>query len=245
MSAWTRRDLLEKINSFEYWHYPFDLGEGIVVNPDHAREKLDLRNFIWPAVLDLCGGSLEGMRVLDVACNAGFWSLEAHRSGATRVLGIDARPMHIEQAQLVRDALGIDPGQLEYRQMDIYDLSRDRVGEFDLCLLLRIMQHLSHPLLALEKVREVCRAYLVVDIKLVRIDWPVLYLLNEDPAGLLQGVEGVALRPSRSAVESMLACSGFTDVKLIPPKPPLEDAYFRGKRALFTAQVSHDPEVHD
>jgi tRNA (mo5U34)-methyltransferase len=240
MDVWTPDDLRAKIRSFEYWHYPFDLGNGVTIRPDHAQEKLELRDFIWTAVLELCGGSLQGLRVLDIGCNAGFWSLEAYRSGGEYVLGIDPRPMHIEQAQLVRDAQGINPERLEYRQMSVYDLSRDSVGEFDLCLLLRVLQHLSHPLLALQRTRQVCRAYLVADIKLVRTDWPVFYLLDEDPNGFLQGDDGVALRPSRAAVELMLPYTGFTEVRVVPPTAPLEDAYFTGKRAVFTARVSHE-----
>ena len=140
--------MLKKINSFEYWHYRFDLGDDVVINPtdqSYAKKKLGLRNFVWPAVLDLCGGSVKGLRVLDIACNSGFWSLEAHRLGADYVLGFDARPAYIEQAELVRDALGIDPQRVEYKQMDIYDLSRGSVGgEYDLVLSLRILHHLSN-----------------------------------------------------------------------------------------------------
>jgi len=234
----TRGDLIDKIKSFEYWHYPFDLGNGVMINTECSKEKLDLRDFIWPATLDVCGGSLEGMRVLDVGCNAGFWSLQAHRSGAEYVLGIDARPVHIEQAQLVRDTLGISPKQLEFRQMSVYDLSPKLVGKYDLCLLLRVLQHLRNPLLALEKLREVCKAYLVIDVKMVRIDWPVLYFHDEDPDGLLEGIDGLAAKPSRSAVELMLNRSGFADVRMIRARRPLESAYFNGKRAVFTSRAS-------
>jgi tRNA (mo5U34)-methyltransferase len=231
-------DLIEKIKSFEYWHYPFDLGNGVMIKTVCSKEKLDLRDFIWPVALDLCGGSLERMRVLDVGCNAGFWSLQAHRSGAEYVLGIDARTVHIEQAQLVRDALGISPEQIEFRQMNVYDLSPESVGKYDLCLFLRVLQHLRNPLLALEKLRAICQAYVVIDVKMVRIDWPVLYLNDEDPDGSLEGIDGLAAKPSQLAVELMLNRSGFADVKMIPARQPLEDAYFYGKRAVFTARVS-------
>src|SRR5262245_51609176 len=138
-------ELIDKIKSFEYWHYPFDLGNGVMINTECSKEKLDLRDFIWPATLDVCGGSLERMRVLDVGFNAGFWSLQAHRSGAEYVLGIDARPVHIEQAQLVRDALGISPAQLGFRQMSVYDLSPKSVGKYDLILFFRVLHHLCNP----------------------------------------------------------------------------------------------------
>src|SRR5216117_3658204 len=95
---------------------PFFFKERVVIHPtnkENAREKIELRDFIWPVVMAVNGGSLKGLRVLDVGCNEGFWSLEAHKSGAAYVLGVDARAQHVEQAQLVRDALGIDPSHLE------------------------------------------------------------------------------------------------------------------------------------
>ena len=236
-STSARADLVEKINSFEYWHYPFDLGDGVIITPPLAEQKRQLRDFIWPVVLGACGGNLDGLRVIDVGCNAGFWSLEAHKSGASYVLGIEARPAQIAQAELVRDALGIDARRLEYQRMSIYDLSRARVGEYDVCLLFRILQHLRHPLLALERVREVCRARVIVDVAVIRQEKAMFYLHNENTGDPLHGIEGVALQPSRQAVEEMLACCGFTDVQGIPPKPPLEKSYFSGKRVLFTARV--------
>jgi ribosomal protein L11 methylase PrmA len=39
--------------------------------------------------------------VLDLGCNAGFWSLAAIDAGADLVVGIDGRQMHIDQANLV------------------------------------------------------------------------------------------------------------------------------------------------
>jgi len=243
-----KTELLEKINSFPYWHYPFSLRDGVVIHPtnkENAREKIELRDFIWPVVMAVNGGSLKGLRVLDVGCNEGFWSLEAHKSGAAYVLGVDARAQHVEQAQLVRDALGIDPSHLEYRQMDVNDLSREQLGEFDLCLFLRVLQHLPHPLLGLQKLREMCRGHLVMDVKLVRMEWPVLFLMEEWPEGLLEGTNRMALRPSRSAVELMLKSCGFTDVQVKPPRRPLDHSYFVGKRAVFTARACAEGERAD
>ena len=91
MTAGSREQLLERIKSFDYWHYPFDLGDGIVIESKYAKSALERRDFLWPTVLERFRGSLEGMHVLDIGCNAGFWSLEAHRLGAARVLGIDPR----------------------------------------------------------------------------------------------------------------------------------------------------------
>jgi tRNA (mo5U34)-methyltransferase len=238
MARLQRAELLERINSFPYWHYSFDLGDGVVINPKDATGLRGTRDFIWPAVLELCGREdLKGLRVLDVACNAGFWSLQAANSGAEYVLGVDARPIHIEQAELVRDALGIDPGRLAYRAMNIYDLSPETVGTFDVCLAFRIIHHLRHPLLALDRLREVCRGWLVVDVRVIRQEGCVLRLHGEDVEDFLHGVDGLAFQPSKAAVERMLVSSGFSDVRFVPPNSDDHGSYAEGRRALFTARV--------
>jgi SAM-dependent methyltransferase len=231
-------ELQERVKSFPYWHYSFDLGNGVIINPEDITGTRRVRDFIWPAVLELCGRKdLKGLRVLDIACNAGHWSVQALNSGADYVLGIDARPMHIEQSELVRDALGLDPARLQYRLMNIYDLSPDIVGTFDVCLAFRILHHLRHPLLAIERIRDVCRSYVVFDVRLLRAEGNLLQMKAEDWSNSLHGVDGVAFSPTKAAVELMLESSGFRDVRLIPPSPEDQGNYAKGKRALFTARV--------
>jgi 2-polyprenyl-3-methyl-5-hydroxy-6-metoxy-1,4-benzoquinol methylase len=53
--------------------------------------------YFFGPLIELCGGSLKGKRVLDLGCSAGFWSLDAVESGCDFVLGIDGRQMQIDQ----------------------------------------------------------------------------------------------------------------------------------------------------
>src|SRR5262249_32479028 len=231
-------ELRERIKSFPYWHYSFDLGDDVIINPEDITGNRRVRDFIWPAVLELCGrNDLKGLRVLDIACNAGHWSLQALNSGAEYVLGIDARPIHIEQSELVRDALDVDSARLQYRLMNIYDLSPDIVGTFDLCLAFRILHHLRHPLLAIERIRDVCRSYVVFDVRLLCAEGKLLKMKAEDWSNSLHGVDGAAFLPTKAAVELMLKSSGFRNVRLIPPLLEDQGSYAMGKRALFTARV--------
>lgn len=72
---------------------------------DHPRETWDIIKNCLPV-------DLSGKSVLDVGCNAGFYSVEAERRNAGRVLGVDATRREIMQADLVRRALGLD---IEFR----------------------------------------------------------------------------------------------------------------------------------
>src|SRR5213593_3169791 len=120
MTTFSREELIAKIGSYRYWHYPFDFGNGVTVTPTHGWPEAakEMRDFIWPIVTKRCGGDLHGLRVLDIGCNAGFWSLEAYKSGAGYVLGVDASSEALEQAVFVRDALQIDAQRVEYRPLD-------------------------------------------------------------------------------------------------------------------------------
>jgi tRNA (mo5U34)-methyltransferase len=121
--------------------------------------------------------------------------------------------------------------------MNIYDLSPDVVGTFDLCLALRILHHLRHPLLAIERIRDVCRSYVAFDIRLLRAEGNLLYMRTEDRSDSLHGVDGVSFDPTKEALELMLESSGFRDVRLIPPPSEDQGKYAMGQRALFTARV--------
>ena len=94
--------------------------------------------------------NLSGKTVLDIGCNAGFYSLEMKRRGASRVLGIDFDPRYLEQARLAAEISELD---VEFRQMTVWDVAK--LGErFDLVIFMGVFYHLRHPLLALDLIHE-------------------------------------------------------------------------------------------
>src|SRR5205814_1665359 len=96
------------------------------------------RNFEHAIPADLTGKS-----VLDIGCNAGFYSLEMKRRGARRVLGIDSDPEYLAQARFAAEVNGAD---IEFRQLDVYNVANLR-ERFDLVLFMGVLYHLRHPLL--------------------------------------------------------------------------------------------------
>jgi tRNA (mo5U34)-methyltransferase len=65
---------------------------------------------------------LTGKSVLDIGCNAGFYSLEMKRRGAARVLGIDHDERYLEQARFAASVLGYD--DIEFRRLEVWDVAR-------------------------------------------------------------------------------------------------------------------------
>lgn len=122
--------------------------DGIETAPEHFLG--DYPNFKWEGFRHVVPEDLGGCSVLDVGCNAGFYSLEMKRRNAGRVVGIDSDPHYLRQAKFAAEQSGLD---IEFHQMSVYDVAR--LGEtFDLVIFMGVLYHLRHPLLALDLLYE-------------------------------------------------------------------------------------------
>jgi tRNA (mo5U34)-methyltransferase len=140
--------LKERIAALAPWFHNINLG-GQWTAPDHFLGDYPgakFRRFAPHLPQDLAGKS-----VLDIGCNAGFYSIEMKRRGADRVLGIDSDERYLDQARLASETLGFD--DIEFARLDVYDVAA--LGEkFDLVIFMGVLYHLRHPLLALDLIRE-------------------------------------------------------------------------------------------
>jgi tRNA (mo5U34)-methyltransferase len=129
------------------WFHNLDLG-GIATAPHHFLGDYPRRH--WQTFENVLPWDLRGRTVLDVGCNAGYFSIELKRRGADRVVAIDSDTRYLAQARLASDVLGVP---IELRQMTVYEVAA--LGErFDIVLFLGVLYHLRHPLLALDLLHE-------------------------------------------------------------------------------------------
>ena len=141
-------DLRERVAALAPWFHNIDLG-GVHTAPDHFLG--DYPRFKFARFADALP-DVAGRSVLDIGCNAGFYSVEMQRRGAARVVGIDSDPRYLAQARLAAAALGVSD-RVEFRQLDVYQVAE--LGErFDLVIFMGVLYHLRHPLLALDLIRE-------------------------------------------------------------------------------------------
>ncbi|TIS05474.1 MAG: DUF1698 domain-containing protein, partial [Mesorhizobium sp.] len=104
----------------------------------------------WQKFADAIPADLSGKSVLDIGCNAGFYSIEMKKRGADRVLGIDFDVDYLTQARFAAEIAECD---IEFRQLSVYDVGA--LSEtFDIVLFMGVLYHLRHPLLALDLIRE-------------------------------------------------------------------------------------------
>lgn len=140
-------DIAERIRALGPWFHNMRLG-GVWTAPEHF-----LGNYPevkWRQYANALPADLSGKTVLDIGCNAGFFSMQMKRRGADRVLGIDFDEDYLSQARFAAEVEGLD---IEFRRMSVYDIGALR-EQFDLVLFIGVFYHLRHPLLALDLIHE-------------------------------------------------------------------------------------------
>ena len=106
--------------------------------------------------------NIAGWPVLDIGCNAGYYSFALAERGAD-VLGVDIDPRYLAQARWASSRLELDKPPV-FRQLSVYELYGDAaIGDtsFDLVWFMGVAYHLRHPLLALDIVRSLSPRYLM------------------------------------------------------------------------------------
>ncbi|MDT7541551.1 MAG: tRNA (mo5U34)-methyltransferase [Acidobacteriota bacterium] len=157
----TREELDAGVARLAPWFQLIDLGQGVLTKTQSvAGEEADHPRGEWELVRQYLPKDLSGKTLLDVGCNAGFFSFEAKRLGASRVMGIDAQRHHVRQATFVRRALSLDA---EFRRLSVYDLDPRSLGQFDVTLALGLVYHLKHLVLALENLFRMTKELLIVE----------------------------------------------------------------------------------
>ncbi len=146
--------LSERIAALKPWFHNLDLN-GVRTAPDHSLG--DFPNFKWQKLAAYLPADLRGASVLDIGCNAGFYSIAMKQRNAGRVLGIDLEDRCLDQARFASETLGLD---IEFRKMCLYDVDQ-LPFRFDYVLFMGVFYHLRYPLLALDKAVKKTRGHLI------------------------------------------------------------------------------------
>jgi tRNA (mo5U34)-methyltransferase len=191
------------------WFHSIEIAPGVFTpghkTPDLLRNEADA--IFGP--LNIKGGS-----ILDVGAWDGFFSVEAKRRGAVRVLSTDkfawfepriAARRHFEIARQLTDS------DVEDLVIDAPELTVDRVGQFDYVLFLGVFYHLINPVQVLQNLSAIVRQTLVVEthLDLRYLPWPAMRFypgaeVNNDPTNWWG--------PNRLCVEKLLLACGFSRV---------------------------------
>ena len=193
------------------WFHSFDLRDGNFIKglgnlsdlSDRAREIFDEQ--------------VLGKSVLDIGAWDGFFSFEAERYGAARILATDH---YCWSGAGWGTKAGFDlmhrhfDSKVESMDVDLPELSPATLGTFDIVLFLGVLYHLKDPFGGLEKAAAMCREQLIVETAadMLHIDEPVMryYLgteLNSDATNFWA--------PNRACLKNMLHELGFPTVEFL------------------------------
>ncbi len=199
----------ERIDAIK-WFHSIDPGDG---KPTPGFKAAGTLAREAKAVFDF---DVQGKSVLDIGAWDGFFSFEAHRRGASRVLATDHYCWSGEGwgtkdgFDLINEHLGYPVASLDIDPMNI---SPDGVGEFDVVLFLGVLYHLRHPLLGLERAAACARERLVVETLIHEHDTDepsmVFYpdaRTGNDPTNWWG--------PNEACVEEMLKSLGFSEIRV-------------------------------
>jgi 2-polyprenyl-3-methyl-5-hydroxy-6-metoxy-1,4-benzoquinol methylase len=210
------REIASKIASFPDWHYDFDLRGHHTCPASMDKANQRVAHFLEPVIKHF-GGSLEGKRVLDLGCNAGFFSLKAIEAGCDFVLGIDGRQMHVDQANLVFEVKQVDPRRYHFACANILDFDYAQGQPFDLVLCLGVLYHINKPISLFEAIAPVNTDMLVIDTKISTLRGSVIELRRDDLGNLKDAVDyELVMVPTAEAVIEMAELFGY-QAKMLSP----------------------------
>jgi tRNA (mo5U34)-methyltransferase len=199
----TRNDIQQLSRSG--WYHSLELPDGTVIEGVVSLERLKWRIAQFPIAQDLTG-----KRVLDIGAWDGWFSFEMERRGA-EVVAVDST----DQTRFPA-ASKLMGSKVEHVVEDICRLTPERVGYFDIVLFFGVLYHVKHPLLALERVCELCRedAYIESFVTDPSGDVAAVPAMEFYETTELRGQFDNWIGPNTSCLLALCRAAGFARVQL-------------------------------
>lgn len=201
--AWTKEEVKRLLETGGVDYQKIDLPYGLSTT---GKDRSSTCNKILPK-------DMTGKTVLDIGCMHGYFCFEALKRGARKAVGVDIDPEAIRKARLLSDCLGL-PAEFHLLNID-QEMPEDA---FDYVLCLNVLHHLKNPLSVLEKLIELTKERMILEVASIgwhdrrKLGLSVLQglVLNRSPVmvvGKYQPTKRGALQTfyiSRSAIENLL-----------------------------------------
>ena len=204
------------------WYHSIELPDGQVVQGMIGIDALKSRLDAFPIPRDLTG-----KRVLDVGAWTGWCSFEMERRGA-EVMAVDC--VEFEEFRESHRMIG---SRVDYRILDVEELTPERVGLFDYVLFFGVLYHLRNPLLGLEKICALTRDTALVET-FVTDDGSAPCVMEFYETNELGGQIDNWFGPSVVCAEALCRAAGFARVDREYVHPD--------RRAGFTCRRHWEPQ---
>lgn len=227
-----------KISAVPNWYHRIEIAPGIIT-PGINDTPTYFSLFRFPE-------NCQGMRVLDLGTRDGYFAFEFERRGA-EVLAIDYFPAEKTGFATAAELLG---SKVIHEQANIYDITPEKHGHFDVVLMLGLIYHLPDPMLALDICRKVCRGQFfletqVIDRAFLKSDGTFTDLASLNPElvanPIMQFYPGNTLNndftnywaPNEACMKRMLEENLFRVTRSVS----------NGPRAIFECQISQNASL--
>ncbi len=216
----------------EGWYHTIDLAPGVV-----TKGVYDLRRLVGSVGIP---DDLTGCTALDIGTANGFWAFEMERRGASRVVAVDVASHHdwdwlphlrpsdepdpiVDMRERFALAHAMRGSEVDYESVNVYDLSPETVGVFDVVYCGSLLLHLQAPLCALSSIRSVTREMAIIEFC---VDDTLESLVPELPCLRIgptvntgePGIEASYSWFNTAGIVQMLEFAGFTDCVPMPPQ---------------------------
>jgi tRNA (mo5U34)-methyltransferase len=197
------------------WHQRFELAPGIASPGEN--------DILW--LLERCSipARLDGLTAIDIGTTNGGAAFELERRGARRVVAVDIFDSDWFGFAALRDWFG---SRVEFVQGSVYELPDLLPETFDIVLMLGVLYHLRHPLLAIDALRQLTRQRLLLETAICDAldsdlrDQPLVRFFRHDE---LAGDASNWFAPTARTLVDWLESSGFrvARAQTWPPAAPL------------------------
>lgn len=233
------------------WFYEFKFSNGastVVIDQLTGLIHRTRAKLIFPLLDDMFQGRWHDIRCLDIACNQGWFATQVAIRGAREVIGIDIRDDHIKMATTIKNLSSLN--NITFRKQNLFDLSKEPDGIFDLTFFLGILYHLDNPLEALNIIRRLTKQICIIESQVARSCpeleclWgsgtarkgPGIAIVPSDQCHV-EGNLNVVLVPTLNALYGMLYAAGFDRLYLCVPPQTVYEQYTNYDRVIVFAQV--------
>ena len=193
-----------RVDAVPNWYHCIDVGDGIVTPGIGGGTPWMLDRIGLPA-------DLTGKTVLDVGAWDGFFSFAAEERGA-KVLATDhfvwnePGEFGMEGFNTARELRG---STIDYLDIDVTEITEERVGRHDIVLFLGVLYHLRDPLDALQRLAAITNELLIVESEVTFFGEPHTPLARFYETGELHEDSTNWWAPNPVALKQMVRASGI------------------------------------
>lgn len=134
------------------WHHNFEIIPGVRTSTGYDPERL------WHDLM--LPEDMRNISLADVGASNGYFSFQAAKRGA-RVVAFDFRHKDNSGFGLAQHINKLD--EIEHHNVNVFDISADKFGTFDIVLALGLLYHVADPYRVLANCAALCRDRLLVE----------------------------------------------------------------------------------